>query len=72
MEKVLTGRSITFEDAERLLGTSDIMPLADCANTITRTFNGDRVDVEALVILVSTNIPYCRKKNWLGGQEGPR
>ena len=31
MEKVLTGRSITFEDAEGLLGTSDIMPLADCA-----------------------------------------
>src|SRR5918998_546639 len=57
MEKVLTGRSITFEDAEGLLGTSDIMPLADCANTITQTFNGDRVDVEALVNAKSGRCP---------------
>ena len=57
MEKVLTGRSITFEDADGLLGTSDIMPLADCANTITRTFNGDRVDVEALVNAKSGRCP---------------
>src|ERR687894_393579 len=57
MEKVLTGRSITFEDAEGLLGTNDIMPLADCANTITQTFNGDRVDVEALVNAKSGRCP---------------
>src|ERR671916_1995918 len=57
MGKVLTGHSITFEDAEGLLGTSDIMPLTDCANTITRTFNGDRVDVEALVNAKSGRCP---------------
>lgn len=57
MEKVLAGGSITFEDAEDMLGTHDIMTLADCANTITRTFNGDTVDVEALVNAKSGRCP---------------
>ena len=57
MEKVLAGGSITFEDAESLLGTHDIITLADCANTITRTFNGDTVDVEALVNAKSGRCP---------------
>ena len=57
MEKVLAGGSITFEDAEGMLGTHDIMTLADCANTITRTFNGDTVDVEALVNAKSGRCP---------------
>ena len=57
MEKVLAGGSITFEDAESMLGTHDIMTLADCANTITRTFNGDTVDVEALVNAKSGRCP---------------
>jgi len=57
MEKVLAGGSITFEDAEGLRGTHDIMTLADCANTITRTFNGDTVDVEALVNAKSGRCP---------------
>ena len=56
-EKVLSGRSITFEEAEGLLDTDDIMLLADCANTITRTFNGDTVDVEALVNAKSGRCP---------------
>jgi biotin synthase len=55
--RVLAGRSITFEEAEALLGTDDIMLLADCANTITRTFNGDTVDVEALVNAKSGRCP---------------
>jgi len=49
MQKVLTGGSITFEEAEGLLASEDFLMLADSANTITRTFNGDKVDVEALV-----------------------
>jgi biotin synthase len=57
MEKVLRGDSITFKEAEGLLGTDDIMMLADSANTITRTFNGDRVDVEALVNAKSGRCP---------------
>ena len=55
--RVLAGRSITLEEAEALLGTDDIMLLADCANTITRTFNGDTVDVEALVNAKSGRCP---------------
>jgi len=56
-EKVLAGGSITFEEAERLLATGDIMELADCANTITRAFNGDTVDVEALINAKSGKCP---------------
>jgi biotin synthase len=57
MEKVLTGGSITFEEAERLLATDDIMMLAECANIITRTFNSNTVDVEALVNAKSGRCP---------------
>src|SRR5215211_6577105 len=56
-KKVLAGGSITFEEAEGLLDTDDLMLLADCANTITRTFNGDTVDVEALVNAKSGRCP---------------
>jgi biotin synthase len=57
MRKVLAGGSIGFEEAEKLLGTNDIVTLADCANIITRTFNGDRVDVETLVNAKSGRCP---------------
>jgi biotin synthase len=57
MEKVLTGGSITFEEAEMLISTEDIIILADCANTITRTFNSNTVDVEALINAKSGRCP---------------
>lgn len=57
MRKVLAGGSISFEEAEKLLGTNNIVTLADCANIITRTFNGDRVDVETLVNAKSGRCP---------------
>ncbi|MEP0824021.1 MAG: biotin synthase BioB [Nitrososphaera sp.] len=57
MNKVLGGSSITFEEAERLLATDDMMTLANCANTITRAFNGDTVDVEALINAKSGRCP---------------
>jgi biotin synthase len=57
MNKVLAGGSITFEEAEQLLAADDVMTLADCANTITRTFNGDTVDVEALINAKSGRCP---------------
>lgn len=57
MDKVLAGGSITFEEAEQLLATNNIMVLADCANTITRAFNGDTVDVEALINAKSGKCP---------------
>ncbi|HKZ62679.1 MAG TPA: biotin synthase BioB [Nitrososphaera sp.] len=57
MQKVLAGGSIIFEEAEQLLATDDVMALADCANTITRKFNGDTVDVEALINAKSGRCP---------------
>ena len=57
MDKVLAGGNITIDEAERLLATSDVMALADCANTITRKFNGDIVDVEALINAKSGKCP---------------
>jgi biotin synthase len=57
MRKVLGGGSISFQEAEKMLKTSNIMELADCANIITRTFNGDSVDVETLVNAKSGRCP---------------
>jgi biotin synthase len=57
MEKVLAGGRITIDEAERLLATDDVMTLAECANTITRKFNGDVVDVEALINAKSGRCP---------------
>jgi biotin synthase len=57
MNKVLDGGRITFEEAERLIATKDILTLAECANTITRKFNGDVVDVEALLNAKSGRCP---------------
>lgn len=57
MDKVLVGGRITIDEAERLLATDDVMTLADCANTITRRFNGDIVDVEALINAKSGRCP---------------
>jgi biotin synthase len=57
MNKVLTGSDLTFEEAERILLTSDLNTLTNCANIITRTFNGDEVDVESLINAKSGNCP---------------
>ncbi|WP_415283523.1 biotin synthase BioB [Candidatus Nitrososphaera sp. FF02] len=57
MDKVLAGGRITIDEAERLLATNDVMELADCANAITRRFNGDVVDVEALINAKSGKCP---------------
>ena len=57
MEKVLAGQNISFEEAQTLLSTTDILTLAKCANTITRKFNGDIVDIESLVNAKSGSCP---------------
>lgn len=57
MQRVVAGGSITFEEAECLLNTSEIITLAECANIITRTFNGDKVDVETLINAKSGKCP---------------
>jgi biotin synthase len=57
MRKVLGGGSISFEEAEKLLATDDIAMLANCANIITRKFNGETIDVETLVNAKSGRCP---------------
>ena len=57
MNRVLAGGSITFEEAEQLLSTEEVMALASCANIITRTLNGNKVDVEALINAKSGKCP---------------
>jgi len=49
-ERVFSGIQISVEDAEKLFNIpdSDLKYLAQCANEITRDFNGNKVDVEQL------------------------
>jgi biotin synthase len=57
MNKVLSGLDITFDETEQLLFTDDLVTLAECANTITRTFNKDKVDIETLLNAKSGRCP---------------
>src|ERR671930_1234427 len=57
MKKILTGGLVSFQEAEKLLATDDITMLGECANIITRTFNSNTVDVEALVNAKSGRCP---------------
>jgi len=49
MNGVLAGMEVDFEEARRLLFVDDLLTLANCANTITNTFSGNKVDIETLV-----------------------
>jgi biotin synthase len=57
MKKVVNGNSISLEEAERLISTSNVIKLADCANFITKKFNEESVDVESLINAKSGNCP---------------
>jgi len=58
MIKVLEGNKISWDEAKTLLlYNNDIVTLAKCANTITRKFCGDVVDVESLVNAKSGHCP---------------
>ena len=58
MNKILEGGKISFEEAQSLLfSNNDIFTLAKCANTITRRFCGDIVDIESLVNAKSGSCP---------------
>jgi len=57
MKKVVNGNSISFEEAERLISTNNVIKLADCANFITKKFNEESVDVESLINAKSGNCP---------------
>jgi biotin synthase len=57
MNKVLSGKNISFDEAEKLYSTDDTVTLCKCANIITKTFNGDRIDVETLINAKSGRCP---------------
>ena len=57
MNKVISGESISFEEAEKLLCSQDIVSLAYSANVITRKFNGYSIDVESLLNAKSGKCP---------------
>jgi biotin synthase len=57
MKKVIDGNSISFEDAERLISTNDLIKLSDSANIIAKNFNDENIDVESLINAKSGNCP---------------
>jgi biotin synthase len=57
MNKVISGESISFEEAEKLLRSQDIVSLAYSANVITTKFNGYGIDVESLLNAKSGKCP---------------
>ena len=57
MNKVISGESISFEEAGKLLCSQDILSLAYSANVITRKFNGYSIDVESLLNAKSGKCP---------------
>ncbi|MGB8164163.1 MAG: biotin synthase BioB [Nitrososphaeraceae archaeon] len=57
MNKVISGKSISFEEAGKLLCSQDILSLAYSANVITRKFNGNSIDVESLLNAKSGKCP---------------
>ncbi len=57
MNQVLSGNKIKFEDAINLINSNDILTLSDCANNITKSYNGDFIDVEKLINAKSGRCP---------------
>ncbi len=74
MEYVMGGGQLNFEDAESLLSTNDMKTLANCANTITRKFNGDLVDIETLINAKSGRCPedcsFCAQSTFYNDNTG--
>jgi biotin synthase len=57
MKKVINGNTISFDEAEKLITTDNLIKLADSANIITRKFSHETVDVESLINAKSGNCP---------------
>jgi biotin synthase len=57
MKKVINGDTISFDEAEKLITTDNLIKLADSANIITRKFSHETVDVESLINAKSGNCP---------------
>jgi biotin synthase len=71
---VLDGKQISFDDARRLISTNDLTTLANCANEITRRFNGDTVDIETLINAKSGRCPedcsFCAQSSFYDNNTG--
>lgn len=63
--KVLSGQNLSENELARLINTSDLRSLSDAANTITRTFQGNKVDVEQLANIKKN---YCSEDCVFCGQ----
>lgn len=57
MKNVISGNSISFDEAEKLISTNNLTKLAHCANIITKKFNQEKIDVESLINAKSGNCP---------------
>lgn len=57
MNEIMSGRKISYEDGLRLINSKDILTLAECANNLTRKYNGDNVDIETLINAKSGRCP---------------
>ncbi|MGQ0605603.1 MAG: biotin synthase BioB [Candidatus Nitrosotenuis sp.] len=63
--KILSGKKLSEEELELLINTMDLKTLADSANKITRTFQGNKVDVEQLANIKKN---YCSEDCAFCGQ----
>ena len=63
--KVLSGQNLAENELSSLINTSDLKSLSDAANKITRTFQGNKVDVEQLANIKKN---YCSEDCVFCGQ----
>ena len=64
-DKVLSGAKLTESELEKLINSTDFKTLSDAANKITRTFQGNKVDVEQLANIKKN---YCSEDCVFCGQ----
>jgi len=64
-DKVLSGAKLTESELKKLINSTDLKTLSDAANKITRTFQGNKVDVEQLANIKKN---YCSEDCVFCGQ----
>jgi biotin synthase len=64
-DKVISGKKLSKDELAALIDTVDLRGLSDAANKITRTFQGNRVDVEQLANIKKN---YCSEDCAFCGQ----
>src|SRR5574339_520090 len=63
--KVLSGQNLSTDELSNLINTSDLRTLSNAANTLTRAFQGNKVDVEQLANIKKN---YCSEDCVFCGQ----